>query len=55
MFRGSDQRYFVVGVGTEIQWKKFVQLMGIEKEIGGDARFQSNAMRIKYRQALVPH
>jgi crotonobetainyl-CoA:carnitine CoA-transferase CaiB-like acyl-CoA transferase len=54
MFRGKDQLYFVVGVGTETQWKKFVQLMGIEKEIGGDERFKSNALRIKNRQALIP-
>jgi crotonobetainyl-CoA:carnitine CoA-transferase CaiB-like acyl-CoA transferase len=54
MFRGSDERCFVVGIGTEIQWKKFVQLLGVEKGIGCDERFASNALRIGNRQALIP-
>lgn len=54
MFRGSDDRYFVVGAGTEALWKRFVQVLGIGADIGRDERFQSNALRIKNREILVP-
>jgi crotonobetainyl-CoA:carnitine CoA-transferase CaiB-like acyl-CoA transferase len=54
MFRGSDGRYFVVGVGTEALWKKLVTLMGIEERIGRDQRFRTNALRIENRTELIP-
>ena len=54
VFRGSDEKYFVLGVGTEPLWKRFVQVMNIEVEIGRDERFSTNALRIKNRQLLVP-
>jgi glutaryl-CoA transferase len=54
MFRGSDDRYFVVGAGTEALWKRFVQVLGIQADIGQDERFQTNALRIKNREILVP-
>ena len=54
VFRGSDDRYFVVGVGTDALWKKFVHLPGIQGDIGEDARFRTNADRIKHRAILVP-
>jgi crotonobetainyl-CoA:carnitine CoA-transferase CaiB-like acyl-CoA transferase len=54
VFRGSDGRHFVVGVGTEPLWKRFVKLMGIENSAGSDARFQTNALRTKNRDALIP-
>jgi len=54
VFRGSDDRYFVVGVGTDALWKKFVHALGIQSEIGADARFKTNAERIKHRAILVP-
>jgi formyl-CoA transferase/CoA:oxalate CoA-transferase len=53
-FRGSDGRYFVVGVGTDTLWKQFVRVMGVQKDIGDDRRFSSNAERIKNREILVP-
>jgi glutaryl-CoA transferase len=53
-FRGNDDKYFVIGVGTEPLWKRFVQLMNLENEIGRDERFSTNALRIKNRQILVP-
>lgn len=52
-YRGSDGRYFVVGVGTEALWKRFVQVLGIQDAVGKDERFQSNALRIKNREVLV--
>jgi crotonobetainyl-CoA:carnitine CoA-transferase CaiB-like acyl-CoA transferase len=52
-FRGSDERHFVVGVGTEALWNRFVQLPGIPDGIGKDKRFQTNALRIENRETLV--
>ncbi|GAC1615675.1 MAG: CaiB/BaiF CoA-transferase family protein [Candidatus Acidiferrum sp.] len=52
VFRGSDDRHFVVGVGTEALWRKFVKLAGMEK-FGNEERFASNALRIKHRTELV--
>ena len=53
-YRGSDGKHFVVGVGTEALWKKFVQMMGIQDDAGRDQRFQTNARRIQNREILVP-
>ncbi len=53
-YRGSDARYFVVGVGTEPLWQRFVQVMHIQDGIGSDERFTTNALRIKHRETLVP-
>jgi crotonobetainyl-CoA:carnitine CoA-transferase CaiB-like acyl-CoA transferase len=53
-FSGSDGKYFVVGVGTEALWKRFVQVMNVQHDIGMDERFSSNALRIKNREILVP-
>jgi crotonobetainyl-CoA:carnitine CoA-transferase CaiB-like acyl-CoA transferase len=53
-YRGSDEKYFVVGVGTEALWKQFVQVLNIQDDIGRDQRFITNALRIKNREILVP-
>jgi crotonobetainyl-CoA:carnitine CoA-transferase CaiB-like acyl-CoA transferase len=54
VYRGSDERYFVVGAGTEALWKRFVQMPGIPDDIGRDERFQTNALRIANREILIP-
>lgn len=54
MYCGSDDRYFVVGIGTEALWKRFVQALEIQDDIERDERFQTNALRIKNREILVP-
>jgi len=54
VYRGSDDRYFVVGIGTEALWKRFVLALVIQEDIGRDERFQTNALRIKNREILVP-
>lgn len=54
VFRGRDDRYFVVGVGTEALWRKFLAVLAVENEIGKDERFKTNADRIKHRAILVP-
>jgi crotonobetainyl-CoA:carnitine CoA-transferase CaiB-like acyl-CoA transferase len=53
VFRGSDQKYFVVGVGTEGLWRKFVGVLQAEATLGRDARLMSNPQRIEHRVELV--
>jgi crotonobetainyl-CoA:carnitine CoA-transferase CaiB-like acyl-CoA transferase len=53
VFCGSDDRYFVVGVGTDALWQRFLPVVGIQNEIGNDERFKTNADRIKHRAILV--
>jgi crotonobetainyl-CoA:carnitine CoA-transferase CaiB-like acyl-CoA transferase len=53
MFRGSDLRHFVVGIGTEPLWTKFTQVLGIEESVGRDPRYSSNHLRIENRTALI--
>jgi crotonobetainyl-CoA:carnitine CoA-transferase CaiB-like acyl-CoA transferase len=53
-YRARDEKYFVVGVGTEALWKKFTQVMGVQDGIGKDERFITNVLRIKNREILVP-
>lgn len=54
VFRGSDDRYFVVGVGTDALWKKFAAVTGVQDETGHDERYGTNADRIQNRAILVP-
>jgi crotonobetainyl-CoA:carnitine CoA-transferase CaiB-like acyl-CoA transferase len=53
LFQGRDGRYFVVGVATESLWQKFTAFLGVDQTIGRDSRFQTNALRIRNRQALI--
>jgi crotonobetainyl-CoA:carnitine CoA-transferase CaiB-like acyl-CoA transferase len=53
-YRGGDEKYFVLGVGTDALWKRFMQVMNIQADIGSDERFTTNALRIKNREILVP-
>jgi formyl-CoA transferase/CoA:oxalate CoA-transferase len=53
VFRGSDGKFFVIGVGTEAIWKKFVGLLQAESTLGSDERFLTNAKRIQHRNELV--
>ncbi len=53
LFRGSDERYFVVGVGTQEQWLRLVGILGRE-ELGSDPRFTNNAVRNQNREQLIP-
>lgn len=54
LFRGSDERYFVVAIGTEPQWRRLLRVLGVEGELGQDARFADNASRIQNRDELIP-
>jgi crotonobetainyl-CoA:carnitine CoA-transferase CaiB-like acyl-CoA transferase len=53
VFRGSDRKYFVVAVGTERLWRKFVEALQAETTLGSDARFTNNPLRIKHRAELI--
>jgi crotonobetainyl-CoA:carnitine CoA-transferase CaiB-like acyl-CoA transferase len=54
VFRGADGRCFVLGVGTEALWKKFLRLLEMESGVGQDERFHTNALRTKNRADLIP-
>ena len=53
-YRGSDEKYLVVGVGTDALWNRFTQVMNIQDHIGREERFTTNALRIQNREILVP-
>jgi crotonobetainyl-CoA:carnitine CoA-transferase CaiB-like acyl-CoA transferase len=53
-YRGSDEKYFVVGVGTDALWKRFGQVLNVQDDVGKDERFSTNALRIQNRGILVP-
>jgi crotonobetainyl-CoA:carnitine CoA-transferase CaiB-like acyl-CoA transferase len=53
VFRGSDRKYFVVAVGTERLWRKFVEVLQAEATFGSDERFATNPLRIEHRAELV--
>ncbi len=50
-FNAADKP-FIIGVGTERLWGKFVDVMGIADTIGADPRFKTNADRLQHRQEL---
>ena len=54
VYRGGDDKYFVIGVGTEALWKRFGKMPGVSDDLGRDERFQTNALRIQNREILVP-
>lgn len=54
LFQGSDGAYFVVGVGTEGLWQKFMAVIDDGRQLGCDPRFASNPQRISHRAELVP-
>jgi crotonobetainyl-CoA:carnitine CoA-transferase CaiB-like acyl-CoA transferase len=53
MFRAGDGKYLVVGVGTELLWRKFVQALDAEATLGADPRFVNNALRTANRTELL--
>jgi crotonobetainyl-CoA:carnitine CoA-transferase CaiB-like acyl-CoA transferase len=54
LFQGSDARPFVVAVGTQPLWQRLLQVLDLEKQLGGDVRFAINADRIQNRHLLIP-
>jgi crotonobetainyl-CoA:carnitine CoA-transferase CaiB-like acyl-CoA transferase len=54
VFRGSDAKHFVIGVGTNALWKKLIQTLNASETLGRDPRFAVNAQRIAHRAELIP-
>ncbi len=52
VFHAQD-KYLVIGVGSEALWKKFVRVLNAEETLGADERFQSNRARNQHRAELV--
>ena len=52
-FETGNGEYALVQVSNEHQWKRFCDLLGAA-ELAGDARFASNPLRVKNRDALRP-
>jgi crotonobetainyl-CoA:carnitine CoA-transferase CaiB-like acyl-CoA transferase len=53
VFRGRDRKYFVVAVGTERLWRKFVEAMQAGTTLGADERFATNPLRVQHRAELI--
>jgi crotonobetainyl-CoA:carnitine CoA-transferase CaiB-like acyl-CoA transferase len=53
-FQGSDGCSFVVAVGTQAVWRRLLQLLELEDELGADPRYATNAERIRHREELIP-
>ena len=52
VFKGSDGKLFIVAVGSEAHWSRFVPILGAEQTLGRDPRFTTNALRVQYRNEL---
>lgn len=53
LFRGSDDKYFVLAVGTQPQWQRLLRVLDLEPALADDARFTTNADRIQNRDTLI--
>ena len=54
LFQGGDGRSFVLAVGTNAVWQRLLQVLNLEKDLGSDPRFATNADRTHHREVLVP-
>jgi crotonobetainyl-CoA:carnitine CoA-transferase CaiB-like acyl-CoA transferase len=52
VFRAQD-KYVIIGVGSEALWKKFVRVLGAEETLGRDERYTSNRGRNEHRAELI--
>lgn len=50
-FKAGDDRYIIVGVGSEAIWQRFCKAVGLEHLLE-DPRFATNPDRLKHRQEL---
>ena len=53
VFRASDDKHFVVAVGTETLWRKFVRVLQADATLGKNQRFANNSLRIEHRIELI--
>jgi crotonobetainyl-CoA:carnitine CoA-transferase CaiB-like acyl-CoA transferase len=54
VFRAGDGRHFVAAIGTDTLWQRFLRVIEATDTLGVDARFLSNALRTRHRDALIP-
>lgn len=54
VFRAQD-KYLIIGVGSEALWKKFLSVLEAEETLGRDERFTSNRGRNEHRAELIGH
>lgn len=52
VFRAQD-KYLIIGVGSEALWKKFLFVLGAEETLGADERFTTNRLRNQHRRELI--
>lgn len=52
VFRAQD-KYLIIGVGSEALWKKFLRVLNAEHTLGADERYSTNRLRNQHRQELV--
>ena len=52
VFRAQD-KYIIVGVGSEALWQKFCRVLQIETTLGADPRFTTNRLRNEHRVELI--
>ncbi len=52
VFRAKD-KYFIVGVGSEALWKRFLHVLNAEETLGRDERFATNRLRNQHRAELI--
>jgi len=54
VFTGSDGKLFIVAVGSELHWSRFLPILGAEETLGRDPRFTTNVLRVQHREELKP-
>ncbi len=52
--QAGDGRWFILGVGSDNTWRKFCEIAGLGN-LADDARFATNADRVRNYDALMPH
>lgn len=52
VFRAQD-KYIIIGVGSEALWIKFLTVLGAQDTLGADERYATNRLRNQHRTELV--
>ncbi len=52
VFRAQD-KYIIIGVGSEALWRKFCKVLAIEETLCADPRFANNRLRNEHRAELI--
>jgi crotonobetainyl-CoA:carnitine CoA-transferase CaiB-like acyl-CoA transferase len=52
VFRAQD-KYLIIGVGSEALWRRFLNVLNAEDSLGRDERFTTNRLRNENRKELI--